>query len=239
VIVEPIPETSEAVDEFGPFWDGGGDLLDHLRELAGLVRDIIPDCVGVSVATSEHGVTFTLVATETEIAALDAVQYLDGGPCVDGLENGKVVEMTDQDAFSEEGWHLFARATSASNIATTLTLPVLVDGKVTGTVNLYGASPGAFVGHHEPIAEIFNAWAPAAVANADLGFSTRQLAEQAPGILHEGMRLAVAVGIIADQHQIDVTAALGELRAAARRAGVSEADVARRIIAAATDPDHS
>jgi GAF domain-containing protein len=181
-------------------------------------------------------VTFTLVATESEIAALDGVQYVDGGPCVSGIHHEEPVEMVGSDAMSEEGWHLFARASSASGVASTLTLPVLVDGEVTGTVNLYGASPDTFTGHHEAIAEIFDAWAPFAVANADLAFSTRQLAEQAPAILHEEQRLEVAAGIVASLHQIDVTTARQRLRDAAERAGVSEADVARKIIAEATEP---
>lgn len=38
-------------------------------------------CVSVTVA--EVGLTFILVASAETAAALDAVQYLDGGPCVD------------------------------------------------------------------------------------------------------------------------------------------------------------
>jgi GAF domain-containing protein len=237
--VEPIPETSEAVSDLASFWDGEGDLLEQLKELAGRVREIVPDCVGISVASSEHGVTFTLVATETEIAALDAVQYLDGGPCATGLEREEVLEMSGNDAFSEEGWRLFASATSASGIESTLTLPILVDGEVTGTVNLYGAYPHTFDAHHESIAAVFDAWAPYAVANADLGFSTRELAERAPGVLHEELRMDVAVGILASIHEIDTATARERLREAAEQAGVSEADVARQVIADVTGPDDS
>ena len=64
-------------------------------------------------------------------------------------------------------------------LLSTVTLPVLAGGAVVGSINLYAASAEAFVGHHEAIARIFDAWAPGAVTNADLSFSTRAVAEQA------------------------------------------------------------
>ena len=82
--MEPIPETTEAVEEFGPFDDA--DLLQDLRARAGEVQAFVPDCVGLSLSSSEHDVTWTMVATSEEIAVLDAVQYLDDGPCVHAVE---------------------------------------------------------------------------------------------------------------------------------------------------------
>jgi hypothetical protein len=92
LVVEPIPETSEAVDEFGPFDAADGDLLQVLLSRAELVRELVPECVGISLASLEHGVSFTVVATDEEIAALDGVQYADDGPCLEATRAQRVLE---------------------------------------------------------------------------------------------------------------------------------------------------
>jgi hypothetical protein len=41
------------------------------RMWRGSAQRLVPDLAGISVASREHGLTFTLVATDEEIAALD------------------------------------------------------------------------------------------------------------------------------------------------------------------------
>lgn len=226
--MEPIPETSEAVDEYGPFHED--DLLDELRRRSARVQRLVPSCVGLSVASHRAGVTFTLVASATEIALLDGVQYVGGGPCVAAVEAEQVLDYADPGLFDEAGWHLFARATALADVASTLTLPIVAAGSVTGSVNLYAATPAAFNGHHDEIARIFDAWAPGAVANADLSFSTRRLAEQAPGKLRGEYTVAVATAFLVEDHGDTAEAAREELRQAAVRAGVTEAQLADVLI---------
>jgi GAF domain-containing protein len=227
---EPIPETVEAVDNLDPSADDGSLLADLIR-LAGRAQEIVPDLVGVSIASFDHGLTFTLVATAEEIAVLDAVQYVAGGPCVEAAETDRVNEF-EPDLLNEDRWRLFAEATAAHAVHSTLTLPVLSDGRVVGTVNLYAASRRAFVGQHEQLAEVFGAWAAGAVANADLSFTTRKEAERAPQILRNQNLIDLATGIVAAQLGVDVETAVARLRDAASRAGVSLLQLARDIVGA-------
>jgi GAF domain-containing protein len=236
VLVEPIPETVETLEELARFTTG--DLRQRLVGQATQVRELVPDCVGLSLALIEDGVTLTLVATSEEIAVLDGVQYLFGGPCVDSAKGEQVMEFHNDDVLDERMWQHFAQATSAAAVASTLTLPVLAEGAVVGSVNLYAASRNAFGGLHRDIARIFDAWAPGAVTNADLSFSTRESAERAPEKLREDLRVQMAVGIIAASHDIELAAARDELSDAARRAGVSEATLAEAIIAIGGPHDH-
>jgi len=213
--MKPIPETIEAVEEYGPFAHDG-TLLERLNEKAQQVLAIVPDCVGLSVASSTDGVTFTLVASDEEIRLLDALQYLSGGPCVAGVEGEQVLAYSRKELFDETDWQLFAQGTAAFAVASTLSLPILADAKVVGSVNLYGASDNAFT----------DAWAPGAVTNADLSFSTRQTAEHAVEHLRGTTRIEVAVGILAGREALDPAAARTLLQRSARRAGVSTAQLA-------------
>lgn len=226
--MEPIPETVEALAELEQGSEGES-LLTELTRLAIRGREIVPDLVGVSIAPTDHGVTFTLVATAEDVAVLDAVQYAAGGPCVEGARTGEVVDF-DHDVLDEERWRLFSEATAARTVRSTLTLPLVSDGRVVGTVNLYAASREAFAGNRERLAEVFGAWAEGAVANADLSFTTRQEAEATPRRVHEQHVIDVATGIVAAQVGVDLSAAEARLHDAAVRGGVSVFQLASDIV---------
>jgi GAF domain-containing protein len=229
--MEPIPETAEALDELDSAYDAGLRLR-RLQELANGAKARVPELVGVSLARLEHELTFTLVATSTEFSVLDGVQYADGGPCVDSAHAEEVREFTQDDVLDEERWRLFAEATAAHNVRSTLTLPVVRDGEVVGTVNLYAATKHAFVGHHDELAEIFGAWAAGAITNADLSFTTRLQAAATPERVRIRGLIDVAAAIVAVTHDVDLDEAEGILYDAAARAGVEVVELARQIVAA-------
>jgi GAF domain-containing protein len=218
------------IADFGPFVIEDDDLLAELREKAQQVQALVPQCLGLSLASSQDGLTFTLVATANEIAVLDAIQYVSGGPCVGAVKAERVVAYDQAELFDEQEWQLFAHATAAAAVASTLTLPILSGGRVVGSVNLYAATPTAFDGHHEAIARVFDAWAPGAVTNADLSFTTRSVAEAAPDLLRTDVDLAVASAMIAQQDHVSLEDGRRRLLQAARRAGVSEVQLAQTII---------
>ena len=231
--LRPLPETVEAINEL----DVGGeprDLLADLMRLAGRARAVVPDLVGVSLARLEEGITFTLLATSEEITVLDAVQYAAGGPCVEGAHAEQPREFDQDDVLSEDRWRMFAEATAERAVRSTLTIPIVGgrDRRVVGTVNLYAASGRAFVGYHTALAEIFGAWATAAVSNADLSFGTRAEARLAPGRIREQAVVDVAVGILAAQFEESVDAAEKRLVEAALRAGTTPAELAHQIVEA-------
>lgn len=232
--MDPIPETFDAVEEYGPFVTNEGDLLDELAERAERVQELVPECVGLSLAGEDEGVIFTLVASDEEIAALDAIQYAVGGPCVEAVKADRVLAYTQDELLAEANWQLFAQATAAVSIASTLTLPIVIDGRVAGSINLYAATSDAFIGRHVQIAEIFDAWAPGAVANADLDFSTRAVAEKAPQLLHDRVRIQVALGLLMSNQGIDIDTATTRLHEAAQRAGTTVLVVADKLVSDAT-----
>ena len=235
--MEPIPETEAVVEEYGPFTTGYLDLVEELKGSSERVREIVPECIGITMTSTEDGVSFTLVSSDEEVAVLDAIQYTVGGPCVESVAAEQVLAYTQKDFLGEAGWQLFAQATASASIASTLTLPIVVDGLVGGSINLYATTSDAFDGRHEQIADIFGAWAPGAVTNADLTFSTRTVAEQAPLVLREQVRIQVALGILMKDQGLNAEAARVRLYDAAHRAGVTVAMVAEELVSNATDDE--
>jgi transcriptional regulator with GAF, ATPase, and Fis domain len=221
-------ETREAIDELEPFVDG--DLFEELLERGRRVRALVPDCVGLSLAPRRHDVTFTLVASDHDIAVLNAMQYLDDRPCVTAVRADRVLEFQEEELIDEHDWHL-AETTAAAGVRSTLRLPIIDGGEVSGSVNLYAASRHAFDRCHEEVATIFSAWAPGAIANADLSFDSRRRAAEAPARLRAGAKVATPVGIIAGALGVAEEIATRALTEAAICAGVTEVRLAEALIA--------
>ena len=226
--MEPIPETSAALEEFGA-------LLfdhDHLAEIEGMGRrvlEVVPQCVGLSLAHREHGVTFTLGATDVVAAARAGVSLLGPRPSPE-------VEAADRDPLDEEVWQLSARRAATPGIASTLTLPIVVAGTVAGSVHLYASTADAFAGKHRQVAGVLGAWPEGAIANADLGFGTCRAAQAAPRTLFERARVQVAVSILVSSQGIAAPLARQRLATAARRARTTETAIARFVIEQAMGP---
>lgn len=225
--MHPLPETAEALRRMAV----GGDpaLSIELFSMAQRVRQIVPDLMGLSLALLEEGITLTVVASAEQIAALDAVQYLDDGPCVSAVQQAQVVHASVDDLLDEGQWLLYAQASAAHGIASSLTLPITEDGQVKGSVNLYGATPDAFAGRHQAIAEAVGSSAEQAVVNADLSFRTAKEAAESPARIQEGADVDIALGIISAAQGVSISVARRRLADAALRAGITQAQAARVI----------
>ena len=225
----PLPETREAMAEFVTLDEP--EIDEVIEGLGRRAREIVPEVVGLSLGLVREGVTFTLVASNSGLAVLDATQYLDGGPCVEVTEARRdVVEFAMDDPLDEGRWLLFAQASAAVGVASSLSLPLLRDGRVIGGINLYASTGNAFTGRHDQLADALDASASGAVTNADLSFATRLQAARALAKLRNDQEIETATGLLAGRYDQDVDLAGARLRDAAARAGVDEALVARLMI---------
>jgi hypothetical protein len=198
--------------------------------MARRVQDLVPECVGLSIALFNHGLTFTLTSSSGHVSALDAVQYLDGGPCVVSAHEGLDVNVNETWLFDERRWQVYAQATAAAGVRSSLTFPVSGSGGCAiGTVNMYASSSDAFEGLHDVLAEAVGAPAHQAVANADLSFSTRLEAAEGPTRLADQNDIDVGLGMISEIQQVDIATARERLRQAAARAGITEGQAARAV----------
>jgi GAF domain-containing protein len=225
--LEPVPETRETIEELAKY--GDTEAATALLQMSRRVLQVVPEIVGLSLAVFDENLTFTLVASNAKVASLDAVQYLDGGPCIDAPHDADTVEYKADDVLDERRWQMFQQATAAAGISSTLSLPIMNNDVVLGSVNLYASTPDAFEGHHERLAEACGAWAPGAVRNQDLAFRTRLAAARAPEQMRENNAIDVAIGVIAESQGVTVSVAAERLSMAAARAGITEAQAAAAI----------
>lgn len=235
--LSPVPQTREAFDWLGSF--GDRNIEASLMRMSRRVREIAPECVALSLSMVDGDLTFTVQSDRPGAALLDAVQYLDGGPCIEAVDE-RAVQHTADLPLDEGRWQMFARAEALIGISSTLSLPIMRDHRVVGGVNLYGATSDAFDGHHQELADACGAWATGAVTNADLGFKSRLRAAAAPERLMSNADVNLATGVLAEIRDLDLEEAGRKIRGAAVQAGISPAELARFLLDAhAEDMDRS
>lgn len=225
--MDPVPETAQVLDDM--IMQGRPGLAIRLYGMADRAREVSPECVGLSLTLLADDSTFTLVSSDDLVARLDALQYLDGGPCPTSVDTGETIETDVADLLDEGRWSLFARGSAVEGIASTLSLPLMRDGRMVGGVNFYGATVDAFRDRHGAMAAAVGASASHAVTNADLPFRTRRQAAETRDRWTGRLDVEVALGILMVRYDVDETAARDRLRHAADRAGITEVQVARAL----------
>lgn len=227
--MQPLPEVRAAAERLSAI-TGDLDLLQGLEILSQVTGALIPSTVGVSLTVVLDGEPFTVTATSEDIAALDAAQYLDGGPCVDGAAQAEPVVVGD--VLDEERWQLYARTAHAAGVRASLSLPLGgAGGRTPGAINLYASEPHAFRGKENLMAEVFQTPVDEFVTNADLSFSTRDAARRLPDQLEERAKVDQAVGMLTRLLRCSADEASDRLRRAATQAGTPVAKVADLIVA--------
>jgi GAF domain-containing protein len=225
--LRPVTESQEAFEWLSSYGQGS-DVEVAVLEMGRRVREIVPECVALSLCYAGPDYTFTLIADNREAAMIDALQYIDSGPCQETMHTGDITAA--HSPLAEERWQLVARGWSTAGVASSLSMPVLHEGGLVGGVNLYASTPTAFDGHHQELADVCGAWAGGAVTNADLDFTSRIRAAATPARMREKAAVDVASGLVAEYLGTDVATAVERITNGAQRAGVDPADLARFIL---------
>jgi hypothetical protein len=192
------------------------------------VRELLPESIGVSLARIEDGHPYTTLASDEQVAALDAVQYLDGGPCVAAAELGTPVQGLSADLAQQGPWRLFGRAAAAVGVVLTRSVPLEVEGRTVGTLNLYATAEDALArwdaGQGPGTSGIPD---PSAIREASL--SDRLEAALSPERFRDQNEVDWAVGLLSGLLGVDAAVASDRLRVAAMRAGLDESSTARAV----------
>ena len=212
--MEPTPETAEALAELGAM-QPNEDLLEQLLLAGRRVEEVVPDVVGMSLTTVEHGVTFTLVASDETIAILDALQY-QGRVCAPW-------RATLRSPWIMRRWVRRA-GTSSPTSPPPREWPALSRCRSWRAARSSAASTST-VGRAGPSRGTTSSWQTSWVPGPGERSRTptcpsapRTVAEQAPAVLRDARKLDVAHGLLAEALGFTVDEARQRLRQAAVRA---------------------
>lgn len=206
---------------------GIADLLDTLVEVG---AGALPDFTGVSVSLLRDGQEAyeTTNASSDPIRTIDESQYAAGsGPCVEAIRTGEEVRSDVPNAL----WPDFSAVAQEASIRAVWSLPLAVQGRVSGALNFYSLAQSP--------------WDSASARPA------RLLARQAAAVLDNGMTLAQsqhvnvtlrraletrtvigqAQGVLMARQNIGPDEAFDILRRASQRTNRKLRDVSAEIVA--------
>jgi GAF domain-containing protein len=227
--VQPLPEVHAVARQLTALSEDTVDLLESLRAVSDLAAAALPSCVGVSITVLVDGEPFTVTATSADAGTVDAMQYLDDGPCVQASRIGEAVRVPD--VLDEQLWQAFAESAAVYGIRSSLSVPLQgIGGSAVGALNLYSSDRDAFSQADPLLIALFGTHVEGAVRNADLGFATREAARRLPEQLADRATTDQAVGVMMANRGCSAPEARERIEWAARHAGISVKAAADMVI---------
>ena len=121
----------------------GFDVRRSLAHLGDRARQAVPGADAAAVILLRHG-NPVFESSSGFARAVDRIQYRIGqGPCVDAAGQACTV-VSGALGNGETRWPQFVTATRELEVASVLSLPLMAENEVIGSVNLYSRQPDAF-----------------------------------------------------------------------------------------------
>jgi hypothetical protein len=204
-------------------------LLEHLGRTVEEISEVVPACLGLSVARVDQDNSCVITVSDEAVAVLEAMQYLEGDPGVDATSRW---QWGETDPASLDGrWSLYAGACECAGVRSILTLPVIENEVTIGAVRVYAGRERAFHGRADEVARVVDGGEAAElVTDSATTLATRRLAERSPLSLRAQGALNRAIGSLTLHLDADVTTAYERLVDAAHRAGTGLDRLAMTVV---------
>lgn len=213
---------------------GSLEVEELLAQVAGFATHAIPgaDGAGVTLLRPADGSLRiqTWAATADFVGDLDQIQYelVDEGPCITCMQLQR--PMVSGSLGSDDRWPRFGGRAARLGVHSSLSLPLLVQGRAIGAVNSYANERDAFTEHAVQLGMQFAGPAAVAVHNAQLLASARTKAEQLQAALTSRAVIDQAIGILRSRAGGSADEAFDRLRRISQAENVKLSGVAQRLV---------
>lgn len=208
---------------------GSATLEELLTQVATFAMVATPGADGAGVTMLEAGRPDTIVASETFVTDVDAIQYrLGEGPCVSAAAKGST---TGSGALGEDAsWPTFGPLAADLGIHSALSLPLVVNGEVLGALNLYAHARDAFDMASRHTGEQFAGPAAVAIHNARTLDQARRTTVQLQDALTSRSTIDRAIGIVMSRSGLSADDAFVRLRIMSQQAHVKLNIIAANLV---------
>ncbi len=201
-----------------------------LHEVAGLAAGLVDPAASAGITIHYDGGLMTVASSDGRASMVDEEQYAVGqGPCLETLLTGQVVEVKDQRTDSR--WGGYAPRARARGILSSLSLPLVVDGRAVGALNLYSDEKvAAFEDEVAAQAESFAARASTALTLTLRYHEQARSALQLKEALESRSHIDQAIGILMAEQRCTAPTAFDLLRRHSQNANRRLREVAEELI---------
>jgi GAF domain-containing protein len=213
-----------------------------LKLVVGAAIALVPDADLVSVTLRDADGTFhTPVETDPVAARLDQVQYDHAeGPCVESARPDGPAVGWSPDVGHDARWPAFGPAAARHgyhSVLATALLPDVRPPRLSGALNIYSRSPGAFDARAIDIALLLATHASLALAHTEAVASADLEAAHLRRAVDSRDVIGQAKGILMQRRGISADEAFDVLRRASQDLNVKLADLAKTLASRHTEVD--
>ena len=188
------------------------------------------DGAGVTLLSGDHGGRQVLAASHPFVAEIDEIQYstLNEGPCITAALERRTVRSGSLGG--EKMWPRFGPRVGRLGVHSALSLPLLLDDRAVGAINVYSRQRDAFDDRAAELGELFATPAAVAVHNARILAQAQELTVQLQSALSSRPIIDQAIGILRGRNGGSADEAFGRLRAISQADHVKLVDVAQHVV---------
>jgi GAF domain-containing protein len=206
----------------------GSDVTAFLNQVVQLAAAVVP-ATSCSVTMRRDRAVTTPASSDDMALAVDEIQYGRGqGPCLQALHTGQVVSVPDM--ATDGRWPAYRPHALAHGVASSLSLPLIVEGETIGALNIYGSAVAQFDGSPTRRGEAFAAQIVTALRIVMHQAQQTVLERQLREALAARAMIDQAIGMIAGQQRITAAAAFALLREASQHRNMKLGRLAVEII---------
>jgi GAF domain-containing protein len=221
-------ELASAYSELQNLLLEGADVTALLDQVVHLAAAVVP-ATSCSVTMRRENQVTTPACSDGLALAVDEIQYGRGqGPCLQALHTGELVSVPDLAA--DDRWPAYRPHAMAHGVASSLSLPLVVEGTALGALNMYGTAVAQFDGAPMRRAEAFAAQIVTALRIVMHQAQQTTLEKQLRAALAGRAVIDQAVGMLAGQQRIPASAAFAALRELSQQRNMKLATLAAEII---------
>jgi GAF domain-containing protein len=227
-----LADLQQSLHELASLVTGSLGLPDVLAHVATFAVRAIPgaDGAGVTLLSPDGRAGQVLAASHPFVAEIDEIQYsvLGEGPCITAALERRTVRSGSLGG--EKMWPRFGPRVGRLGLHSALSLPLLLDDRAVGAINVYSHAKDAFDDRAAELGELFAAPAAVAAHNAQILAQAQQLTGQLQAALSSRPIIDQAIGIIRGRSGGSAEEAFGKLRTISQADHVKLVDVAQRIV---------
>ena len=205
------------------------DLSDALNEICRSAVRAVPNADGSSLTSFTENGANAVASSDEWSKGLDEMQYVEReGPCYDAARSGVIFRI--RDTTSEPRWPFYMPRAADSGVLSMLSLPLTIESKTTGALNVYSKQPDAFDSQAVSIAEIIAAHVNLASRVAATLFGHKELADQLREAMASRSVIEQAKGVIMATTGGDPDSAFDVLRQQSQHENRKLREIAEEIV---------
>ncbi|MEV0569205.1 GAF and ANTAR domain-containing protein [Dactylosporangium sp. NPDC050588] len=205
------------------------DLDDFLDRLVHVAAAAVTPAVACGVTVRRDGRPFSVAVSDELAGQVDEIQYgADEGPCLDAMREAEVILV--EDLRRERRWSAYRPHAVAHGIASSLSMPLIIEGQSLGAMNLYAAATQVFTAPVRKQAEGIAAQCTDALTLTVRQFRQSQLLDQLAEAMVSSSVIDQAIGILMAQQRCTAATAFDLLRRASQSRNRKLRDVAGDIV---------